>query len=148
MEKDLINNKKLLFVVLWVILFFVISFGLMFFFKDNLVKEKNLDTEEVVEKKEEKKDLATPLLYEVTKEGVDNKIYLFGSIHAADDKAYSMQDKIIEAFNNSEYLAVEVDIVAFQKDIKAQMDMLKLFLCESGKTLKDYLSEESYNIII
>lgn len=91
---------------------------------------------------------ATPLLYEVSKEGIDNKIYLFGSIHAADERAYPMQNKVMEVYNNSDYLAVELDLMAFKSDLSAQMEMLQMFLCENGKTLKDYLSSEGYAIIV
>ena len=113
--------------------------------KDVEVKETNKKEEEP--KKEEKRDnkeLATPLLYKVTKDGSDNVVYLFGSIHAADDRAYPMRDEIMKAFNDSEYLAVEIDLVAAEKDISGMMNALKPFVVEPGKKLKDYMSAAGY----
>lgn len=91
---------------------------------------------------------STPLLYEVTKNGYDNKVYLFGSIHMADDRAYPMNDKIMEAYNSSDSLGVEFDIVAYSKDFKKQMESMQLMLCEENKTLADYLDEETYEMLI
>jgi len=138
------SNKKILIIILGIVLFLFILGSLIFFFKGKSVNNDELS----IEKKEEKVATATPLFYEVSKEGINNKIYLFGSIHAADERAYPMQNKIMEAYNNSDYLAVELDLIAFKSDLSAQMKMLQMFLCENGKTLKDYLSSEGYEIII
>lgn len=140
------TNKKFLLLIIGIILILVVIGGSFFIFRDNIFKKEDIGI--VEESKEKKVATATPLLYEVTKDGEDAKIYLFGSIHVADDRAYPMQDKIMEAYRSSDYLAVELDLVAFEKDIPGQIEMLQMFLCEDGKTLKDYLSDESYEIII
>lgn len=146
------NNKRLIIIIISFLLVLVLSLCLFFVFKDKIKNnDKNEDDIQNVDlnkKDEEEVATATPLLYEVTKDGEGTKIYLFGSIHAADERAYPMQEKILNAFKESEYLAVEVDIVALQKNIKAQIELVKMFLCEDGKTLKDYLSPEGYEIII
>lgn len=112
-------------------------------------KKENVEQKETKKEEEEKNnnDLATPLLYKVTKEGSDNTIYLFGSIHAADDRAYPMRKEIMDAFNSSEYLAVEVDTISFQSDMNAMVEAMKPFVIDptSGKKLKDFMSEEGYN---
>lgn len=141
------KNKKILLIIIGFILAFSIIGGTLYLFKDEIF-DYTSSVDENFENEKEEIATATPLLYEVTKEGEDTKIYLFGSIHVADDRAYPMQDKILEAYSGSEYLAVELDLISFEKDFKAQMEMLQMFLCESGKTLKDYLSEEGYEIII
>ena len=98
--------------------------------------------------KEESKKFATPLLYEVTKNGSENKIYLFGSIHVADDRAYPMQDKIIEAYKNSDYLAVEFDLIKYEKDLQEQIDTMTLLAYADGSTIKDHMYEDSYNLMV
>lgn len=103
------------------------------------------------EKQELEKTLAsysTPLLYKVTKEGSDKTIYLFGSIHLASNDAYPLPNEVMTAYNNSDYLAVEFDLVSFNKDFDAQMDMATQMLLSDGKTIKDVLTEETYNSLI
>lgn len=160
------NNKKIFILIVGLIL---IIGGLLSFLiwkdynkadkdkvaiKDTLEKNDNendiVDDRDTLEKKDSESDIssATPLLYEVTKEGYDNKIYLFGSIHMADDRAYPMNDKIMEAFNNSDSLGVEFDLVAYSKDFSKQVETIKLMLCEENKTLADYLNEETYEMLI
>ncbi len=134
------NNKKIL--IIGFIFLLAIAGGLFYVFKDKILSNNNQE----VEKKKEA--TATPLLYEVTKNDEDTKLYLFGSIHAADDRAYPMQDKIMEAYNSSEYLAVELDLIALQKDLNMQFELVMSFLCENGKKLKDYLSPDGYETII
>lgn len=143
------DSKKLLIIIacLMLVLAFV---GGFYFYKNKLKNDNNQEVEdkqEDIDNKEEK-ELATPLLYEVTKDDEDTKIYLFGSIHAADDRAFPMQDKIMNAYNSSDYLAVEVDIVALEKDFSAQVELVQMLLCEDGKTLKDYLKPDTYNMLI
>lgn len=150
MKNKKCNVKKYIFIVGIILLIGLLSFFGWKIYEINLDKEND----KIVDKEKDNKDServvssATPLLYEVTKEGSDNKIYLFGSIHIADNRAYPMNDKILNAFNNSDYLAVEFDIVAFEKDYKRQIEALSIMVCENGKTLKDYLSEETYNLLI
>lgn len=147
------NNKKIyIFIVGLVLLIGVLlSFFIWKDYKDKLDREndKVVDTDTSDNKDAEKvTSSATPLLYEVTKKGYDNKIYLFGSIHMADNRAYPMNDKIMEAYNNSDSLGVEFDIVAYSKDLKKQMEFMQLMLCEANKTLADYLDEETYEMLI
>ena len=109
-----------------------------------LIKENNA-------KKELEKTLANyskPLLYKVTKEDSDTKIYLFGSIHLAADDAYPLPNEVINAYNNSDYLAVEFDLVSFNKDFEAQMDMVAQMLLKDNLTIKDVITEETYNLLI
>lgn len=102
-------------------------------------------------KKEEKKveiDYINPILYKVTKEGSDNIIYLFGSIHAADKSDLNFASYVMNAYNSSDYTAFEFDIVKYEKDLQKQIDDAKKLLNEDGSTLKDHVSEEQYNKIV
>lgn len=98
--------------------------------------------EEVVEKKE---STTTPLLFEVTKEGSGNKLYLFGSIHAGEESLYPLPDYVMNAYKESDTVAVEFDLIEYEKDISAQTEMLKQFLNEDGKLISEYIDEDIYN---
>ncbi len=155
------NKKKLLLGLVGLLAIALIGVCSFLLFKNNAKDDekpkKDVEAKEVEKKEEETKDnkdnkenkeLATPLLYKVTKDGSDVVVYLFGSIHAADDRAYPMRDEIMKAFNDSEYLGVEIDIISAQKDMTSMMNALKPFVVESGKKLKDYMSPEGYKITI
>ena len=140
------KNKKL-----WlfeIILFILFLGGSFFIFKSLDKKNNNDDIKQSEVEKEESKKIATPLLYEVTKKCSENKIYLFGSIHVADDRAYPMQDKIIEAYKNSDYLAVEFDLIKYEKDLQEQIDTMTLLAYSDGSTIKEHMYEDSYNLMV
>jgi len=85
----------------------------------------------------------SPLLYKVT-DDKNNTIWLFGSIHVGKDYFYPLPDYVLDAYNNSDALAVEADMVAYEADTDAQMrDAYKLIYLD-GTTIKDHLPEETY----
>lgn len=92
---------------------------------------------------EQKTEQCTPLLYQVSDEN-GAVLYLFGSIHATDDRANPLPEYVMDAYTASDYLCVECDVYAATKDIAAQADLTKKFLCEPGKTTADYLDTELY----
>lgn len=119
--------------------------------KNNVKTEENEKKKESsIENNKNKEDISksTPLLYKVTKDGTDTTMYLFGSIHVADDRAYPLPDRVINAYNESEYLAVEFDLVSYSKDYKAQVESLKTLVLTDGTMVNDHLSEETYNLMV
>lgn len=100
------------------------------------------------EKEEPKPDLSTPLFYKISDDNTDATIYLLGSIHAADDTAYPFSDSIMSAFNNSEYLAVEVDTVELTSNFDAQIKLAQKLMYSDGTTIKDALGEELYQDMV
>ena len=104
-------------------------------------------------KPDEKKDTEvvskiTPLLYEVTKSGSNNKMYLFGSIHAAMPSDLVYPEYVLNAYNNSHYIACEANIYSYQQDIDAQMELALKLRYMDGTTIKDHLNSETYNKIV
>lgn len=97
---------------------------------------------------EEEQNSSTPLFYKITTDKSDTTIYLLGSIHAADDTAYPLPEKITKAFNESEYLAVEVDIVKLTDDFDAQLSLAQKMIYNDGTTIKDHIGEELYNSMV
>lgn len=154
--KDVLKKYGKELIILFSIIF--IGFGIGFFVvKDNLfekdkVEEKDNNKEEneseEIKEQDNLKEQSKPLLYKVTKEGTDTTMYLFGSIHVADERAYPMPDVVMDAYNNSDYLAVEFDLITYSKDYKAQVDSLKTLVLQDGTLVKDHLSEETYELMV
>lgn len=91
------------------------------------------------------KSTTTPLLLEAKKEGSDNKLYLFGSIHAADESLYPLPDYVVKAYKESKIVAVEFDLIEYEKDLEAQFLSVMMFTNPNGKSIKKYIDEETYN---
>ncbi len=87
---------------------------------------------------------STPLLYKVT-DSKGNVVWLFGSIHVGREDFYPLPDYVLDAYKNSDALAVEVDIIAFEKDFAAQMTAMQELIFTDGSKIKDYISDETYN---
>lgn len=92
-------------------------------------------------KEESKKETITPLMYEVTKEGSSNKIYILGTIHIGNLKNTEFAEYVLKAFDESHYVSAEID----NKDNDDILsDLLKMTYAE-GDSIKNHMSEESYN---
>ena len=84
-----------------------------------------------------------PLMWRVTSPA-GQTMYLFGSIHAADETVYPLPDFIMDAFHRSDYLAVEADIVAHAQGEQAMMAMSTRFLYTDGRTIRDDIGADLY----
>ncbi len=87
---------------------------------------------------------ATPLIWEVKSNDGSSTLYLFGSIHATDGTVFPFSDKIMNAYNSADCLAVEFDLIAFGSDMTAQLNTTRLLAYADGSTVKDHLSAETY----
>ncbi|WP_418303827.1 TraB/GumN family protein [Paenibacillus crassostreae] len=83
-------------------------------------------------------------LWEVEKGG--NKVYLLGSMHIADNSFYPLHSSMEDAFDEADYLGVEVD-VSKSADPQIQELVLSLGTYQDGTTLKDHISEATYATI-
>lgn len=81
-------------------------------------------------------------LWEIENKG--NKVYLLGSIHIANPDIYPFSDDIIDAYQASDALVVEADILGGYD----QNDLLKYCVYQDGTTLKDHVSEETYKQVV
>lgn len=86
----------------------------------------------------------TPLLYKVT-DSEGNVAWLFGSIHVGEEYFYPLPDYVLDAYESSDALAVEFDIVSFETDFDAQIEALQQMVYADGTTITDHISEELYN---
>lgn len=101
---------------------------------------KLLNKEEVVESK------ITPVLYKVTKEGSTNEMYLFGSIHVADSNDLVFPKYVTDAYEKSHYLACEID--ESEMTLEKSQEQALLLMYDDGTTVKEHLSEETYNKVV
>ncbi len=99
-------------------------------------------------KNENESNSMTPLMYKVTKNGSNNVMYLFGSIHVTDLKDFDFPKYITDAYNESEYLACEYDIVAESEDPEALEKELAILVYADGTVLKDHMSETAYDKLV
>lgn len=89
----------------------------------------------------------TPLLYKVT-DSYGNVAYLFGSIHVGYDKMYPLPDYVINAYEQSDVLAVECDIVAYEEDPSDDMEFIYSFLYTDGTTISDHIDRNTYKAAV
>ena len=85
-----------------------------------------------------------PLLYKVTDEQ-GNVIWLFGSIHVGREDFYPLPAYILNAFDGADSLAVEVDLIAFEKDINQQTQALSAMMYKNNTTIRNNIPEGLYD---
>lgn len=108
--------------------------------EDKIEKVTKKDPEKTEESRE---SVSTPLLYKVSDDG-GNVIWLLGSIHVGMEDYYPLPDYVLDAFDGSDALAVEADIVAFEKDLKAQVQAMSVLVYADGTTIDEHIPEELY----
>ena len=140
-EVKLKNNKIYVIIsILAAMAMGVISFSASKnFFDKRKAKEKESSKE---------KETITPLMYEVTKEGSNNKIYLFGTIHVSDLEENDYPDYVINAYKDSDVVSPEFNILEIKGDMQKMTEYAQKMLLSDGTTLKDHLSEKVYNNLI
>lgn len=87
---------------------------------------------------------ATPLLYRVT-DDAGNAIYLFGSIHVGDSRVEVLPEYVMDAYHESDFLAVELDAIALLNDMEKQTALTQMMVLTDGTTIADHLTPEVYD---
>jgi uncharacterized protein YbaP (TraB family) len=78
--------------------------------------------------------------------GKTNTVYLAGSIHLLREADHPLPSSYERAFEDSRVMVVEVDEKQMS-DPKALQNMMKRATCAKGKTTRDYLSDETLELI-
>ena len=91
-----------------------------------------------------KNDGPSPLLYRVTDKS-GHTIWLFGSIHVGRESYYPLPEYVQNAFDRADSLAVEMDIVAFEKDVNAQISALTALVYRDGSKISDHIPKDVYD---
>lgn len=114
--------------------------------EDTIPQETTLETTQQTtqESTEPAATPSSPVLYKVTdQEG--HVIYLFGSIHVANDEMYPLPDYVMNAFNSCDSMAAEFDAVTATNDIQGMTAALRSMVLTDGTRITDHISEETYN---
>ncbi len=85
----------------------------------------------------------TPLLYKVTDSDGDC-VWLFGSIHVATDDLYPLPDYVMDAYNQSNALAVECDTLALENDTAAIQALQTTMMYQDGASIDKHIDQELY----
>ena len=110
--------------------------------KDDKDNNNNNGNNNVTEKEQ-----ITPLMYEITKEGSNNKIYLIGSIHFADLEKIEFPKYVTDAYDKSDYLACEFDILKAVENID-QNEATKDYFYTYPDSLEKHVSNDTYKKIV
>jgi len=83
------------------------------------------------------------LLWEISGNGLQNKSYLYGTIHMIEKKDFFMSDVTVDRFARTQVLFLELDM----DDPSIMMQGLMGVFMNDGVTLKDLVTEEEYKRI-
>lgn len=84
-----------------------------------------------------------PMLFHVTGEN-GQEMYLFGTIHVGDERTDVAMQKLAPILERCDALAVEFDIVAYEKDLTSQVEAMTQFVSEDGSTVDQHMPAELY----
>ncbi len=88
---------------------------------------------------------STPLFWKVSGNGYDGNFYLLGSIHVGLNDANLYPEKITDAWNSCDYLAVETDVISLEKDISASTKALSKLVYADGTKIYDHIEDDTYS---
>ncbi len=90
--------------------------------------------------------LANALLWEISGNELGKKSHLFGTIHIINDEDFFYPQGTLSAIDNVEKMVFEIDMDDMT-DMSKAMAMLQKAFMDGGKTLKDLLSDEDYDLV-
>ena len=90
------------------------------------------------------KSNVSPILYKAT-DSNGNEVYLFGSIHIGQEEMYPLPQYVMDAYETSDVLAVECDIVAFEENANDTQSLFMDFVYTDGTTIKDHIDPKLYS---
>ena len=125
----------------------ILLYTLVFSKMNNTNSNTSNNEQETIDPVDDKREKITPLMYEITKEGSNNKIYLIGSIHFADIPSIKFPKYVDDAYNNSDYLACEFDILKAIETIDSS-ELTKDYFYTYPDSLENHVSKDTYNKII
>lgn len=86
------------------------------------------------------------LLWQITKEGIRDTSFLFGTIHIIPEAYFFIPEGLERAFDKSEEIYFEINM-ASQMDLTSQMAILPKLMMKEGITLRDLYSESEFDEI-
>ncbi|MBR6915105.1 MAG: TraB/GumN family protein, partial [Clostridia bacterium] len=86
----------------------------------------------------------SPLLWRVTDTN-GHELYLFGTIHAGDERNDRVFERISPVLTNCDALAVEFDTVAYENDMAQMTRDVAQYVLIDGTTISDHMPDELYS---
>lgn len=86
-----------------------------------------------------------PPLWKVTDPETGNSIYLLGTIHMLPEGVSDYPSSLMDIYNSCDSIAVEYNIMSLAEDFDAQQEYINGMVYSDGTTIKDHLSETTYN---
>ncbi len=108
------------------------------------VKAQTTTTEDKKEVVNDKLD--NSLLWEITGNGLKETSYLYGTIHIIGEDDFFLTDSTKITFDQTQQLALEIDMDEMSNPFK-MIGMISGMMMKEGKTLKDLLNEDDYNLV-
>lgn len=90
--------------------------------------------------------LENALLWTISGNGLTATSYLYGTIHIIGADDFFLPEGTLSAIDNSAKMVFEVDMNEMN-NMGSQMDLLKGAFMKDGKTLKDVMSAEDYELV-
>jgi hypothetical protein len=88
---------------------------------------------------------ATPLMLWQVTDDEGHTLYLMGSIHVGTEESIPPDQTMIDAYESSDALAVEIDLLAYEDDILQQIEISKRYSrYEDGSSVQDHLDTATY----
>ena len=106
---------------------------------------KDKEKDKTKEPEEVKENNNNALIWEVKSDTAT--VYLVGSIHVAGKNTYPLQKVLLDAFEDSDALAVEANIVDGMEDEELTAQMTAMMMDSDGTTARDYLSDETEQLL-
>ncbi|MGN0622911.1 MAG: TraB/GumN family protein [Oscillospiraceae bacterium] len=111
---------------------------------DSQEESSAADESSTADSQTEQQSDITPLMWEVVSPD-GTKVTMMGSMHALKDEAYPLPDRVMNAYESADILAVECDITTVSSNFAVQLKQLRNMYYKDGTTIKDHLPEEVYN---
>ncbi|MFM6934659.1 MAG: TraB/GumN family protein [Flavobacteriales bacterium] len=89
-------------------------------------------------------DIDAQLLYRISGNGLKQDSYLFGTIHTMPKEDFEMPTAVLNALKSCQTVALEIDL---DMSLTEKIDLAKMSLLPNGGTLKEYMSDSSYNTL-
>ena len=129
---------------IWIIVIFVLGIGgVAMFLLMGSGDTPEPDSEPIVEREQGRDGEA--LIWRV--ESDTAVVYLVGTIHIGKEGLLPMQQILLDAFYDSDAIAVEFDIVAFSQDLVAQVELAQRMIYSEG-TIQNHISQELYDLLL
>jgi uncharacterized protein len=82
------------------------------------------------------------LFWEISGNGLQKPSYLYGTMHSTDERVFRFKKGVMEAFENSDAYAMELDMGSGIKP-----DILKLLVMDSTITIQSLLNKEDFKMV-